>query len=511
VFAGVYKRPSRGFVSAWADESCAVNGAMRAQRRQQTETLACARCLYFGLCGKARGNATWANGGGSGMKRNSQTGQSILLVALALTVLLGMMGLAIDFGYYRFARRNMQLASDAAATAGAGELLVGDVKTAAQAAATKNGFSLSLTPSCAPDPGTISVNNPPCYSASDPHNGDSKYVEVVMNQSQPVFFSKIFGAGTVPIVTRSEAEQGGGANCIYALDQSGNPALAIDFLAALVSKCGIVDESANKTDALQCIFAAISASSIGVVGGVNSPGLCFSTPTIKTGIHTPSPADPLAGTPTPAVGACGLTQNSPYTGYPGLHSGLSITGTATLYPGVYCGGINLMPGANVTFNPGTYILTSPVSGSAYGLTVDLGVTAIGNGVTFYNTLSFGHASGGINFNFTSFTAGGVSLIAPTSGTYEGILFFQDPANTNTANIVGSSAINTVLQGTYYFPNAQVKFAFDGLAAYSILVAKDIDFEILTFSFGSIQSNFNNDYSSLANGSPVKGGAGVLVE
>ena len=93
-----------------------------------------------------------------------------------------------------------------------------------------------------------------------------------------------------------------------------------------------------------------------------------------------------------------------------------------------------------------------------------------------------------------------------------VLFFQDAANTNQAQIIGSSSYNTVLQGTYYFPKAKVVFALDGPINYDILDAWQIEFAALTFAGSNFRTTgFYNDYSSLANGSPVKGTGGVVVE
>jgi hypothetical protein len=92
-----------------------------------------------------------------------------------------------------------------------------------------------------------------------------------------------------------------------------------------------------------------------------------------------------------------------------------------------------------------------------------------------------------------------------------MLFFQDPGNTNSAQIIGSSSYNTSLQGSYYLPKASVVFAFSGNVKYDILVADKIEFAYLTFGQGSFTgSGFSKDYTSLATGSPVKGN-GVLVE
>ena len=54
------------------------------------------------------------------MSRNGESGQAIVAVALGLVVLLGMLGLGIDFGYLRYMKRQMQTAADAAAIAGSG-------------------------------------------------------------------------------------------------------------------------------------------------------------------------------------------------------------------------------------------------------------------------------------------------------------------------------------------------------------------------------------------------------
>ena len=48
-----------------------------------------------------------------------ERGQMLVLVALSMTVLLGFLALAIDVGLLFRAKRNLQVAADAAAVAGA--------------------------------------------------------------------------------------------------------------------------------------------------------------------------------------------------------------------------------------------------------------------------------------------------------------------------------------------------------------------------------------------------------
>jgi hypothetical protein len=66
----------------------------------------------------------------------------------------------------------------------------------------------------------------------------------------------------------------------------------------------------------------------------------------------------------------------------------------------------------------------------------------------------------------------VTLSAPTSGTYEGIVFFQDRTYSTAATIANSSTGN--ITGSYYFPDAN--FSFTGnvdTPTYAAFIAKTI--------------------------------------
>jgi Flp pilus assembly protein TadG len=464
----------------------------------------------------------------------SEDGQALVIVALGMVVLLGFLGLAIDMGSLRLAKRQAQAAADAAALAAAQELSYSDVSSAAQADVQTNFNGATATVASGPCPAssvtalTVIVNHPPSCVSNDPNNGNANYVEVYVSTNIKTPFAGAFGSKSSTITARAEAQ--GNLNCIYALEPSG---IGINAAGAYVtSDCGIVDESDTGSGnailcglfgidcaALDCILGYISAPYIGVVGGTSS-FFCGGT-TANTGITLPStPYDPLlylqSSAPTPT--SCGTSTKSPYAG---SASPLSISGTATLNAGTYCGGINIAPGAKVTFGAGTFILTTQnpstkasISGS-YGLTVDIGTTVSGTGVTFYNygpAVSNGgganNSAAGIVFNFTSFTSGGVSLSAPTSGSYPGILFFQSATNSAPAQILGAFSFNTTLNGAYYFPNAPLTFVFDATTDYDPIVAKSIAFYLSGFSncpsgsysyCAGVSHNYPNGVSPLRQG------------
>jgi hypothetical protein len=120
----------------------------------------------------------------------------------------------------------------------------------------------------------------------------------------------------------------------------------------------------------------------------------------------------------------------------------------TLDPGVYCGGLSLSGGANVTLNPGTYIMdggTFSISGNS---------TISGAGVTIVLT-----SSSGSDYATVSIAGGAhVNLSAPTSGNMAGLAFFQDrnaPSGVHN-DFNGGETMN--IEGAIYMPKQTVNFA-----------------------------------------------------
>jgi len=392
-------------------------------------------------------------------RQRGEKGQTLVAMVLSMTVVIGFLGLGIDFGYLRSVKGRMQSAADAAALAGASELRYGDAVAAGKADSATNGFADGVSGV------TVTVNNPP-QTSTDPHYNDSNYVEAIVSQSVSTHFARIFGVQSVVVQARSEAHLGSSPDCMYTLNPTAQNALLANG-STVHSQCGIVDDS-SASQALLFNGSTVSATSISVVGGDNLNGSTV-TPTPVTGAA--SGADPLAYLPKPTVGSCQYTNKQ-------------VNGTsAVLSQGVYCSGL-LLNGSTVTLNPGLYI----ISGGSFQVN---GSSVTGNGVTFYIT---NNASVVINGGNT------VSLIAQTTGTYAGILFFQDPSDTQQATLNGS---NPVYQGAMYFPAANL--LYNGCAAstaYSILVASTLQLNGTNY--------INNDYSSLPGGSPIRGGA-VLAE
>ena len=432
-------------------------------------------------------------------RRKGEGGYVMVVAALSIFLLFGLIGLAIDVGQLRTAQRNLQSAADAAAVAGGAEILFPDLTTAAQAAAAANGFTNGSNGVA------VSVSHPP---TDGPYTGNTNYVEVVVSQNQPTFFMGALGVTSVPLSATAVAS-GTSPNCIYALGTSGD---SLDLSNSnITSSCGVVGDGNLGSS------GRLTASSIGVVGTVHGVS---TTPTARTGI--PKVADPFASLPVPsftvpvAPSNCQPTPSGANpTIPPGTYNAMTITsamGNVTFSGGTYvfCGGLTLQ-GATVTFGPGTYVMY----GGGFSMSNGFNGTVTGSGVLFYNTGS-GTASGTCPPTcaygpVTTYFASSNFLQAPTSGTYAGILYFQDRANPQAASFNANFTFNgcgggtPYLQGGHYFPDATVNFDFDfGCGAqYTIVVAQNINW---LFNF-----TFNNNYGSLpGSSSPIKN-TGTLVE
>ena len=124
---------------------------------------------------------------------SEERGQTLVVVALLLTLLFGFTGLAIDAAWYGLNLMRMQRAADAAALAGVVYLPANPsgANTAALAEATKNGYANGT--------GGVSVVPRP-----DPIN--NRLLDVTVQAPVQTFFARLFGTTTIPGSRKARAE-----------------------------------------------------------------------------------------------------------------------------------------------------------------------------------------------------------------------------------------------------------------------------------------------------------------
>jgi Flp pilus assembly protein TadG len=348
-----------------------------------------------------------------------ERGQVLVVTALCISALIAFVGLATDVGLLFRARRNVQIAADAAATAGALDYMYNvsttSAKSAAQTASTANGITNGTGGA------VVTVNMPPLGG----YHKTTGYVEVVISQPNPTFFMKLFSFNTVSVAARAVAGTPGIANnCAFILDTSASPSMDLQGAATFSGpNCGVVVDS-NANNALDATGNAstLVADSVAVVGTVGSK--VNSTPAPVTGVVPEN--DPLRVQPPVVPAACASTNAS-----------ASVSNTTVTPSGILCftnaNGVTLN---NVTLNTGTYVFENGVTLS--------GVTS-GPGGT---TLDINGGSMSITSNST------LTLVAPTSGTYNGVAIMQPASNTSEIDIQKGSS-NANITGIIYAPTAEL--------------------------------------------------------
>jgi hypothetical protein len=302
----------------------------------------------------------------------------------------------------------------------------------------------------------------------------SYWITFRVTQKVPQLFSAVLGNTSGLIAARSTGALMGAKDCIYALNPNASGAISVGGTASLTSVCGLMVDSNNSCAISTNGTATLSAPEYDVVGNTctHSP----LTPTPNRGI-TPA-SDPLASLPAPA--------STPYT-CDHINYTASNWTNPTLDPGVYCGGIQVKNN-NYTLNPGNYIL---VGG---GLTTQNANSNIsGSGVMIYNTYDSTRPYSAINIAATST----VNLSAPVTGTYAGILFFEDRGAPASSDVYGGGD-TAIYQGTIYAKNAAITMHGNSSvsAAYTIIVADTISLVGTT--------GLSDNYSSLPGGaSPLQ--------
>ncbi|MEO5375826.1 MAG: pilus assembly protein TadG-related protein [Alphaproteobacteria bacterium] len=361
---------------------------------------------------------------------SDRTGSVAALWGLALPVMVGFLGLGTEVGGWYITQSQLQQAADAGAVAGALELALGEtasLQTEAMIAAASNGF--------ADTDGSHEVNHPPARSPTFSGNRDT--VEVYLDTRRSPSFSALFISQDITIAARAVAKvvEAGDA-CVLALESTAADATGISGTPNVnLNGCMLAVNSSSPEALTITGNAKLTAEAVSVVGDVVGRDHIVTTNGILKGRRVADPYADKAPPPVPA-GGCDSTHTNVRVGP---------SETVTLTPGRYCGEMSLK--GNVTLAPGVYIIDDG------GLTIDGGAIVTGEGVTIYLTGSTPATVSTVTVN------GGatVTLSAPTSGSYSGMLFWQAPGATSSGVNRFNGGATMQLKGALYFPTQEIQF------------------------------------------------------
>jgi Flp pilus assembly protein TadG len=359
-----------------------------------------------------------------------ESGSYVVIFAVALPAIVGLSAFGTEEGLLLYNRQQMQHAADEAARSAAvaysnGVTTEDGITRQAAGVAALYGYTGDTK-----SKSTVTVNHP---AKSGPNVGNPSTIEVIISRPQERIFSVLWDPKPIPISARSVALPQDQA-CILALNPTQNSSFSQQgSVNSHLIKCAVMVNSSSRTAMSIGGSASLSTSFVGVVGGISGVGNITTTDGTISGYHVV--ADPYADVGLPPFTGCDKRNYSTHA-------------TQTLNPGVYCGGIDLGAGANVTLAPGTYILDQgalSMAGSA---------SLTGVGVTLVFT-----SSTGSNFATANITGGAtINLVAPTSGPTAGIAIFGDRSMPQGTQFKFTGGNQQTIGGAVYLAKAALSWA-----------------------------------------------------
>jgi Flp pilus assembly protein TadG len=393
-------------------------------------------------------------------------GASAMIVAIALPGLIGFGALGAETGVWFTIKLHNQSAADAAAISAAYEIIAGktnisELMPAASEAAARNGFK-----------GTIPAVTYP-YHDSIVSNG----VAVTLQQTQRALLAALFLSGVTVTNKAVAVIEVIDSACILALGGSGTGVEVADATRLEMPHCSVVANSISRAAIdLHGSTSSVAAATLVTAGEISlqgnpidpaapPPEFSLASPAM---IGAPRVADPYAGTLTHAF----LTKGIPGTSA-GAHSWKNVT--KTISPGLYDKGMSFGSKAIIDLTPGVYYVTNGDFSVALGATVTCKTCSGAYGVTIILTTT--NTKRGTVGKVDISKGATVTLQAPKSGTFSGLLFVQDvlaisSGSTTPDNLFeGGPSMN--LTGLLYFPKTTVGFHGNASETCTLLVANQV--------------------------------------
>jgi hypothetical protein len=382
----------------------------------------------------------------SSIKRlwRDRRGNTLAIAGAALPLVLGSAGLASDTIQWTLWKRQLQRAADSAAAAGVYAIASGNAVgncTDIAGATYDNPVAYDLKKNNQVRIATTcTVTNPPSTGG---FTADANAVRVALAVQKKLSFSGLFLSTTPTIrATATATIVPSGIYCVKSLVNL--PVTGIDATGSTVVDmgCGMITNSTSMSAAVATGNASVKATPIAAVGGIPASNNWGAGTVLQP--FTLAQDDPFANVPVP-------TPTSPCQGFnyaENKPNGAPIT-IAPAAGEIMCFNSNINIQGDVTFGPGVYVL------DAASLSMNNNNAKLScNQCTFVLTTSGTDMTkiGNVDLN-----GGKLTLTPPTSGTYKGLLFYQDRRAPLGNSITVNGNNTSKIEGALYFPRGDLTF------------------------------------------------------
>jgi Flp pilus assembly protein TadG len=413
----------------------------------------------------------------------SERASTLTTFALMTPVLLGAVGIAVDYGRAGLFRTRMQGIADGAAVMSARQLQLAQATSDKVAAFAQSYVASQLS------------------GVATAIDVDAKALTVKVTLTAEV--ERILDISliqkNVPVRASATAKLSSGLPlCLVGLDAKAPATIGLEKNALLTaSGCLVYSNSTSASGLSSQDSAVLKAGFICSAGGKSAAANASFSPQPAT--DCPAMSDPLAIRQPPPDGPCKYLAT------------IVAGGSQTLQPGVYCGGLVITLGANVKLAPGIYTIKDGpllVNGNSSLTGENVGIYLKGQGSSL---------------KFDAQTT--ISLTAPKDGPMVGLLIFDDPTGASAllnvllnplvagkyTKLLSSPREHLILSdnarmllGTIYMPKGRLIIdATKPLAdksAYTVLVVQQLDL------YSGPNLVLNSDYG--ASEIPVPAGVGI---
>jgi hypothetical protein len=385
-------------------------------------------------------------------------GNALVIAGASLPLIMGSAGLASDTIQWVLWKRQLQRVADSAAMAGVyaevsgnsvGTCSSSNIPTATYtdpvAYDIRKNNHTGMTPNC-------TLTNPPSTGA---FSTDNFAVNVNLSVQRQLSFSSMF-MSTAPTITASATATivPGGQYCAISLINTSTTGISAGGSTNLNLGCGMITNSVSMDAAVAFGSSTVTASPIAAVGGIDAndnwgPG------TVLQPFTLPQP-DPFASVNPPTPTGCQKFSDLDPGNNNKPNGTLDLTSTLTA-GGTYCikensGTLSIQ--GNVILPSGTYVLdatTLNMTNNNASLTCHQCTFILTSSTASTDPSSVGKVS---------LQGGQLDLTAPDSGTYAGIMIYQDrraATCTSNCNLINGNATST-MQGALYVPHQQLTFS-----------------------------------------------------
>ena len=304
---------------------------------------------------------------------------------------------------------------------------------------------------------TITTASPPTSGIA---TGDRGYIEVTITRLVSTTFIPGAASGRTSVTVRSVAgvARSGEGEAILILHATSSGALALASNADVTITGGGSTTNSTSNSAVNVPTGSLLTGTYHRVHGNVSAGTAGRMSPAPT-VGAPVTADPFASLAGPST-----------TGLP-IVGGQSITSTVTLSPGVYSGLVTVGNGGTARLTSGVYVFRAGFTMSGTGSVV---LASAGGGVLVYNTYSnYPSPPGGSPScgNVSWAGTGQLTLAASKTGSYAGMVVYQDRNCTNNAAMTVRSGAS--FGGTVYVPSAllTITLATDATMSSQIVASR----------------------------------------